>query len=788
MSIKRMATRFAAILLTICILLSVPSVTPDAAAKGLDFSLIESKLNTWQYYLCRTVMSVSLKDYFDTGVLPSITAGQFFYEGGAGGYPISIIAQNHFGIKMHSWDGKVFDHKDDVVYNSYADLVNIKGESYAKKASLWRAYDSLEASIADHSALLLMYDRYDIVLEAKDYEEAAYALVKSGYCSGETYAVNLIKFITSYGFDQLDEVKKDENGVFGMIMDRSRVDLALGQTDTLTAAAYPPTEASLDVKWSSSDPTVATVDQNGNIVAVGQGYTLITAVYNGKEACSIVCVDTNAHVMNQSLAIFSEPSSDSNSLGKLVRGQPVRVNSETIYTDEDGITYYSISARVGSKNTPISGYASATNIHISGDARLSVGTPTTVFRVDPGEIFQIPVEVYAAELQGKAMTWRSSNSTVASVDSKGNVVAVSEGLAMISLAFDGVNALTVTVYVGHAAYEVLVANKNVYLRAEPTSGAEKLGLIRTGEEVRLILDPGTGWYQVLAVIDGVPMEGYCYSTNLVRPDEEPPSQDPSDDPSTDEPDPPSEDTTEEPSDDPSGDTSGGETGGGSVITYPVGQVDVEDSLNVRATPGTTGEKIAKLGNGTQVLILEGPIHVESEAVYTDWYHIRFTYQNEEMEGYVSTEYILLVGSVEVPVDPPPPSSPTYPVEDLFVVDIPAGTTLETFLQGFERKVRIYRADGTELTAKDVIGTGDEIRFYIGQTVIYTRQAVVKGDMNGDGSVTAVDYMMAKRTVLGTYTPSPAAFRAAAVTNGVTVRAMDYVKIKRVVLGTYAFPV
>jgi len=49
-------------------------------------------------------------------------------------------------------------------------------------------------------------------------------------------------------------------------------------------------------------------------------------------------------------------------------------------------------------------------------------------------------------------------------------------------------------------------------------------------------------------------------------------------------------------------------------------------------------------------------------------------------------------------------------------------------------------------------------------------------------------MMAKRTVLGTYTPSPAAFRAAAVTNGVTVRAMDYVKIKRVVLGTYAFPV
>ena len=179
--------------------------------------------------------------------------------------------------------------------------------------------------------------------------------------------------------------------------------------------------------------------------------------------------------------------------------------------------------------------------------------------------------------------------------------------------------------------------------------------------------------------------------------------------------------------------------------------------------------------------------MESEAVYTDWYHIRFTYHEEEMEGYVSTEYILLVGSVDIPADPTPPTSPLYPVEELFVVDIPAGTTLETFLQGFERRVRIYRPDGTELTDTDVIGTGDEIRFYIGHTVIYTRQAVVKGDMNGDGAVTPMDYMLAKRTVLGTYTPSPAATRAAAVTNGVSVRPIDYVKIKRVVLGTYTFP-
>ena len=65
MSIKRMATRFAAILLTICILLSVPAVFPGETVSALDFSMVESKLNTWQYYLCRTAMSISLKDYYD---------------------------------------------------------------------------------------------------------------------------------------------------------------------------------------------------------------------------------------------------------------------------------------------------------------------------------------------------------------------------------------------------------------------------------------------------------------------------------------------------------------------------------------------------------------------------------------------------------------------------------------------------------------------------------------------------------------------------------------------------
>ncbi len=62
--------------------------------------------------------------------------------------------------------------------------------------------------------------------------------------------------------------------------------------------------------------------------------------------------------------------------------------------------------------------------------------------------------------------------------------------------------------------------------------------------------------------------------------------------------------------------------------------------------------------------------------------------------------------------------------------------------------------------------------------------VLQGDANGDGKVSATDYMIAKRTVLGTYSPTPITARALMLTDGKTVSAVDYMKLKRYILGTY----
>ena len=835
MNLKRNCKYISAILLVMAVLLAFSAVlpAPQVQAQALDYEPIRTQLGTWQYYFMRTVMSLSLKDCYDTGVLASVTAGQAFFEGGCAGAPISIIAQNHFGIKAFSdWQGKVFDNNTYEVYGSYADVVNIKGESYAKNASLWRAYDSWDESVADHSALLHAESKYEIVLNAKDYTEAAYALRESGYCGEESYSTHLISYIEKYGLAQLDSVTADENGVFGMIMDRSRVEMMSGESITLNASAYPATEAELQVTWNSDRPEIASVDQNGNVTAHRQGYTLITATYNGKEACCVIVVDANAYVMNQNLYVYAEAGNTSTSVGRMLRGQPLRVNSETVYTANDGTEYYAISAGVGS-GAPISGYAQKKHIAINKNAQLSLGTPKTVYYEEVGASVKIPLEIYADELQSKPITWVSSMPDVVSVAGDGTFCALAEGVAVISVQLDGKTALTVTVYVGDEAYQTLIANANVYLRSGPTQGAEILGIVRKGDTVKMISEPQNGWYLVLATVDGKAVQGYSYSRYYDLVPETPPDvsgdesstdasggesdPDVSGGASGDESDPDvSADTSDSetstdnsaslPSDEPSGGTSSDDTSSDDtssddtssdtssepeiiLVPFPAGKVNVDDALNVRDKAGMDGQKIARLLPGERVIILGELIHVETETVYKDWYRIRFTYGGTETEGYVCAEFLTPDGTIDVPMEKPASlTSSKHLVGETYVTEIPAGTSLAEFAGTFHTAVRVFRITGeteTELTAEDLVATGDEVRVYADTLIVYRYTLVVKGDVNCDGTVDTMDYMMSKRFVLGTFALEGAPYLAAALDDE-TVDAIDYMMLKRFALGTYTF--
>ncbi|MBO4452677.1 MAG: hypothetical protein J5793_01960 [Clostridia bacterium] len=62
--------------------------------------------------------------------------------------------------------------------------------------------------------------------------------------------------------------------------------------------------------------------------------------------------------------------------------------------------------------------------------------------------------------------------------------------------------------------------------------------------------------------------------------------------------------------------------------------------------------------------------------------------------------------------------------------------------------------------------------------------VVRGDCSGNGTVDAADYMMTKRTVLGTYSPDETRLAAMCLKSSGRPQSVDYIMLKRHVLKTY----
>lgn len=80
--------------------------------------------------------------------------------------------------------------------------------------------------------------------------------------------------------------------VNSITLDKTALSLYVNDTETLTATVMPVT-ASQVLKWESSNPSVATVDQNGNVKAISRGEAVITAASidgSGKTATCTVTV------------------------------------------------------------------------------------------------------------------------------------------------------------------------------------------------------------------------------------------------------------------------------------------------------------------------------------------------------------------------------------------------------------------------------------------------------------------------------------------------------------------
>jgi flagellum-specific peptidoglycan hydrolase FlgJ len=124
-----------------------------------------------------------------TGIPASVTLGQAILESGAGTGPLSVQANNHFGIKCHKeWTGPSISYTDD------------------EENECFRKYQEPSESFRDHSFFLTSRPRYEplFLLAQDDYKEWAKGLKAAGYATDPKYPDKLIGLIEKYQLNKYD--------------------------------------------------------------------------------------------------------------------------------------------------------------------------------------------------------------------------------------------------------------------------------------------------------------------------------------------------------------------------------------------------------------------------------------------------------------------------------------------------------------------------------------------------------------------------------------------------------
>jgi len=132
---------------------------------------------------------IAKKNMSQYGIPASITLGQGILESGAGTGPLSILANNHFGIKCHKeWTGPSVKYDDDEAQECF------------------RKYEQPSQSYQDHSLFLTSRPRYFSLFEIEegDYKQWAKGLKDAGYATDPKYPEKLIGIIERYQLAKYD--------------------------------------------------------------------------------------------------------------------------------------------------------------------------------------------------------------------------------------------------------------------------------------------------------------------------------------------------------------------------------------------------------------------------------------------------------------------------------------------------------------------------------------------------------------------------------------------------------
>lgn len=220
----------------------------------------------------------------------------------------------------------------------------------------------------------------------------------------------------------------------------------IGNTLTLTAIILPADATDKSIEWSSDNKSVATVDQNGTVKAVGNGTATITVAANDGSGVKASCVITVAQwvtsiTLDQSTLTLNEGQSANLSVSSIVPDNAADKTLKWTSSDE-GVAKVDQTGKVTAVSKGSATIKAETNDGSGKYASCSVMVNRLVSSIvlskssiviHIGETETLTATVTPTSANNTSVSWSSSNPSVATVSSSGLVTGIARGTTTITV-------------------------------------------------------------------------------------------------------------------------------------------------------------------------------------------------------------------------------------------------------------------------------------------------------------------------------------------------------------------
>jgi len=252
-----------------------------------------------------------------------------------------------------------------------------------------------------------------------------------------------------------------------------------------TVDKRPEDTSNYGISWSSSDPSVASINGDGLITAKSPGVTTIRAAtwMSVSSTCTVTVTQKVIAVSSVTLNKTSLSLMETDSFQLVATVSPADATDKTVTwtssnssvatVDGNGVVKgvsvgsATITAKAGNKTATCAVTVTQQVIPVT-----SVTLDYAAYEVARGKVFTLTATVLPDNATSKTVTWTTSNKSVATVDKNGNVTAIKAGTATITASIDNLSAscvvtvvIPVTSIVLNITSKTLKENETVKLTA-----------------------------------------------------------------------------------------------------------------------------------------------------------------------------------------------------------------------------------------------------------------------------------------------------------------------------------